>query len=81
MVLAQGQPPIQRRHLQFDEDHDLFHTLRHAGMEPATVGVTVTHDHDHYHDHDLHRGFRRLMTEIAASPARSRLRHVADNVV
>ena len=44
VVLAPGQSPIHRRHLQFDEDHDLFHTLRHAG------GATVTHDHDHDHD-------------------------------
>jgi hypothetical protein len=77
VALAPGQSPIQRRHLQFDEDHDRFHTLRHAGMESATVGATVTHGHDH----DLHRGFRRPMVEIAASRARSRLHHVVDSVV
>jgi hypothetical protein len=81
VVLAPGQSPLHRRHLQFDEDHDLFHTLRHAGMESATVGATVTHDHGHYHDRDLHQGFRRLMAEIATSRARSRLHHAADSVV
>ena len=40
VVLAPGQSPLHRRHLQFDEDHDLFNTLRLAG------GATVTHDHD-----------------------------------
>jgi hypothetical protein len=75
VVLALGQPLILRLHLQFDEDHGLFHPLRHVGMEPATVGATVTHDQD------LHRGFPRLMAEIAASHARSRLHLAADSVV
>jgi hypothetical protein len=77
MVLALGQSPILHRHLQFDEDHGLFHPPRHVGMESAIVGATVTH----HHDHDLHRGFQRLMAEIAASRARSRLHHAADSVV
>jgi hypothetical protein len=81
VVLAPGQSPIQRRHPRFDEDHDPFHTLRHAGMESATVGATVTHDHGHYHDRDLHQGFRKLMAEIATSHARSRLHHAVDGVV
>lgn len=74
VVLAPGQSPILRRHLQFDEDHGLFHPLHHAGMEPATVGATVSHHQD------LHRDFPRPMAETAASRARFPPYHAVDGV-
>jgi hypothetical protein len=73
--LGEGLSPILRRHLPFDEDHGLSHPPRPGKMALSTAGVAVTHGPD------LHRDFRRLMTESAACRALSRLHHAADSVV